>query len=208
MDDLEITDLNTKMLESWDGVEAPVTMFTRADKYERQLERHNIPKQPELRLSYAVSTYQTSGQFDAAMREWHAKLSADKTFPNFRVYIQIEFTKMVKRNRSTGKGIANKATEEKISDAEAQAMVIVEVANVLQAQNTEQMKNMMAMFEKLISSMPTNVTPTAVPPPKTPCQPRNECPHCKKKHVNHDKCWELDANKALRPANWKSIKSA
>ncbi len=53
------------------------------------------------------------------MREWHAKLTADKTFPNFRVYIQVEFTKMVKRNRSTGKGIANKATEEKISDAEA-----------------------------------------------------------------------------------------
>ena len=56
LDDLEITDLNTKMLEPWDGVEAPVTMFARADKYERQLERHNIPKQPELRLSYAVLT--------------------------------------------------------------------------------------------------------------------------------------------------------
>jgi hypothetical protein len=52
------------------------------------------------------------------MREWHAKLLADKTFPDFQVYIQIEFTKMVKRNRSTtgsvGKGIANKATEDKI----------------------------------------------------------------------------------------------
>ena len=227
LDDLEITDLNTKMLEPWDGVEAPVTMFARADKFERQLERHSIPKQAELHLAYAVSTYQTSGQFDAAMREWHAKLPADKTFPNFRMYIQTEFTKMVKRNRSTagsvGKGIANKAKEmvldsgatsnfvqsgEKYSDAEAQAMVIAEVANVLQAQNAEQMKHMMAMFEKLISSMPTTVTPAAVPPPKTPRQPRNECPHCKKKHVNHDKCWELDANKALRPANWKSIKSA
>jgi hypothetical protein len=121
------------MLELWDGVEAPVTMFAQADKYERQLERHNIPKQPELRA------YQTSGQFDAAMREWHAKLSTDKTFPNFRVYIQTEFTMMVKRNRPTagsvGKGIANKVTEEKIADAEAQAMVIAEVANVLQAQN-------------------------------------------------------------------------
>ena len=71
------------------------------------------------------------------------------------------------------------------------------------------MKNMIAMFEKLIASMPTTATPAAIiPPPKTPCQPRNECPHCKKKHANHDKCWELDANKALRPANWKSIKSA
>ena len=169
LDDLKITDLNTKMLEPWDGVEAPVTTFARADKYERQLERHSIPKQPELRLSYAVSTYQTSGQFDAAMREWHAKLAADKTFPKFRVYIQNEYTKQVKRNRSTagsvGKGIANKAMEEKLSDAEAQAMVITEVANVLQAQHAEQMKNMMAMFEKRLTSMPAPVMPAAVAPP-------------------------------------------
>jgi len=158
LNDLEITDLNTKILEPRDGVEAPVMTFARADKYERQLERHSIPKQPKLHLSYAVSTYQTSGQFDAAMREWHAKVAADKTFPKFSVYIQNEYTKQVKRNRSAagsaGKGIANKATEEKFSDAEAQAMIIAEVANVLQAQNAEQMKNMMAMFEKLISSMP------------------------------------------------------
>ena len=211
LDDLEITDLNTKMLEPWDGVEAPVTMFARTDKYERQLERHNIPKQPELRLSYAVSTYQTSGQFDAAMRKWHAKLTADKTFSNFRMYIQNEFTKMVKQNRSTagsvGKGIANKATDEIFSDAEAQAMVIAEVANVLQAQNAEQMKHMMAMFEKLISSIPTTITPAAVNSTKKTRQPRTECPHCSKKHANHDKCWELDANKALRPENWKSTKT-
>ncbi len=67
MDDTEITGLNTKMLELWNGVEEPVTMFVRADKYERQLERQSIPKQPELRLLYAVSTYQIRGQFDAAM---------------------------------------------------------------------------------------------------------------------------------------------
>jgi hypothetical protein len=69
LDDMEITDLNTKMLELWDGVEAPVTMFARADKYEHQLERHSIPKQPELCLSYAVPTYQISGQFNAVMQE-------------------------------------------------------------------------------------------------------------------------------------------
>ena len=106
LDDLEITDLNTKMLEPWDGVEAPVTTFAQADKYERQLERHSIPKQPELRLSYAVSTYQISGQFDAATREWHAKAAADKTFPRFRVYIQNEYTKQVKQNRSTAGSVS------------------------------------------------------------------------------------------------------
>jgi hypothetical protein len=140
LDDIEITDLNTKMLEPWDGVKAPVTMFAGANRYKHQLERHSIPKQPELRLLYAVSTYQISGQFDAAMQEWHAKTLANKTFPNFRVYIQNKYTKQVKCNRSTAgsvrKGITNKATElpeQKFSDAKAQAMVIAEVANVLQA---------------------------------------------------------------------------
>ena len=160
---------------------------------------------------YAVLTYQTSGQFDAAMQEWHAKLLANKTFPNFRVYIQAEFTKMVKRNRSTagsvGKVIMNKAMEEKISNAEAQAMVIPDVANVLQAQNAEQMKNMMTMFKKLLASAHGPAAPPVVDPLKAPCQPQKECPHCSKKHANHDKCRELDANKALRPANWKSTKT-
>ena len=80
LNNLEITELNTNMLEQWGGVEAPVMMFALADKYERQLERHTIPKQPELWLSFAVSINQTSGQFDAPMREWHARLLASKSF--------------------------------------------------------------------------------------------------------------------------------
>ena len=67
LDNLKITELNTKMLEPWDVVESPVTMFAQADKYKHQLERHIIPKQPKLRLLYAVSTYQISGQLDTAM---------------------------------------------------------------------------------------------------------------------------------------------
>ena len=99
LDDLKITELNTKMLEPWDGVEAPVTMFAQADKYEHQLEQHAIPNQPELRLLYAVSTYQISRQFDAAMQEWHARLATKKCFPKYCVYIQNKYTKEVKRNR-------------------------------------------------------------------------------------------------------------
>jgi hypothetical protein len=122
---------------------------------------------------------------------------ANKTFPNSRVYIQNEYTKQVKRNRLTAgsikKGIANKATEvpeQKFLDAKAQAMVIAEVANVLQAQNRQQMKNMMSMFKKLLTFMQQSGMPVAIVPPKTPtnCQPRMGCPHCNKKHRNHEKC--------------------
>ncbi len=151
------------------------------------------------------------------MQEWHTKMLANKTFPNFHVYIQNEYTKQVKCNRLTarsiGKGIANKAAEvpeQQFLDAEAQAMVIAEVANVLQAQNEQQMKNMMSMFKKLLTSMQSSGTPVAVVPPKTltNCQPCMGCPHCNKKHRNHNKCWELNANKASRLENWKSAKSA
>jgi hypothetical protein len=69
------------------------------------------------------------------------------------------------------------------------------------------MKNMMMMFKKLLASAHTPAAPPVVNPPKAPRQPRKECPHCSKKHANHDKCWELDTNKALRPANWKSTKT-
>ena len=35
------------------------------------------------------------------------------------------------------------------------------------------------------------------------------CPHCNLKHPNctHNQCWELPANTAKHPANWKYVKS-
>ena len=66
---------------------------------------------------------------------------------------------------------------------------------------------MMAMFEKLLASAQAPAAPSVVNPPKTPRQPCKECPHCGTKHANHEKCWELKANKALRLENWKSIKT-
>jgi hypothetical protein len=62
-----------------------------------------------------------------------------------------------------------------------------------------------AMFMKLLASAQAPAAPI-VNPPKTPRQPCKECPH-NKKHANHEKCWELNANKALRPSNWKSTKT-
>ena len=65
------------------------------------------------------------------------------------------------------------------------------------------------MYKKLLTSMQSSAVPFTVVPPKIPtnCQPRKEYPHCKKKHANQDKCWELEANKASRPENWKSTQT-
>ena len=111
------------------------------------------------------------------MLEWHGRLPANKSFSQFRVYIQNEYTKQVKRNRSTagsvGKGIANAVTEERISDVESQAMVIAKVANALHEQNAEQMKNMMTMFKELLTSVQPLTVPAAGTKTKPPRKPTN-----------------------------------
>jgi hypothetical protein len=40
------------------------------------------------------------------------------------------------------------------------------------------------------------------------CQNAKKCKHCNRVHPNRTKsqCWELEANVAKRPANWKSVK--
>jgi hypothetical protein len=122
------------------------------------------------------------------MQEWHTRLLTNKTFPKFRVYIQNEYTKQVKRNRSTAgsvkKRIANTVTKEGISVIEAQAMMIAEVANAMHEQKAEQMKNMMTMFKELLTSVQP---PTKTKQPRKTRKPLTECPNCKKKHANHKK---------------------
>ncbi|KAL7486728.1 hypothetical protein ACHAW6_012322 [Cyclotella cf. meneghiniana] len=68
LDDMEIMDLNTQMLTPWDGVEAPVTIFARADKFERQLKRFGILKQPEIRFLHAALGFPTKATLLTAIR--------------------------------------------------------------------------------------------------------------------------------------------
>ena len=86
-------------------------MFARGDKYERQLAKCGIIAQPALRLATALTAFETSGEYDASIREWKAKPAADQTFDNFRPFIQREFTKKTKHDKTTaksvGQGIAN-----------------------------------------------------------------------------------------------------
>ncbi len=86
------------------------------DKFERQLLKVWQSKNPELRLAFALATFQASGEFEQpALRDWEAKPKADQTFVNFRVFIQKEFGKQHKQNKTTAKsvgyGIANSITD-------------------------------------------------------------------------------------------------
>jgi hypothetical protein len=79
LDHMDDTKLFLKLQKSWDGIETPAAFFARGDKYERQLEKAD----PELRLAFALATFEESGEFGPALREWDAKKKSDKTFANF-----------------------------------------------------------------------------------------------------------------------------
>eukprot|EP01082_Thalassiosira_pseudonana_P009571 g8616.t1 g8616 contig3:500456-501555(+) len=150
----------------------------------------------------------TSGEFEPSIHEWKAKPVADRTFTNFRIFMQKAFTDRNKHNKSTaqstGRGIANSATDAtmgKVDEAEAAALAIAEVAMVMQSNQEKQFQQMMEMFKEFMhTNVPGAPSQASVP---TQSKQRKVCPHCKRPHVKPDKCWELEANKADRPANWK-----
>ena len=208
LDHLDVTELIQQLQKDWDHVEAPATLFARGDKIERQLVKAGQAANPPLRLAFALATFEASGEFEPSIREWKAKPVANRTFTNFRIFMQKAFTDRNKHNKSTaqstGRGIANSATDAtmgKVDEAEAAALAIAEVAMVMQSNQEKQFKQMMEMFKELMqANVPGAPSQASVP---TQSKQRKGCPHCKRPHAKPEKCWELDANKADRPANWK-----
>eukprot|EP00804_Cyclotella_cryptica_P002311 CCRYP_004047-RB/>CCRYP_004047-RB protein AED:0.40 eAED:0.39 QI:0/0/0/1/0/0/2/0/349 len=184
-----------------------------SDKYEQQLLKVGQTRNPELRLAFALATFQASGEYEAPLREWQAKPRADRTFANFCVFMQQEYGKHHKQNKSTaasvGRGIANSITHKpdgQIDHLEAQAILLAEVANSIQETSQKQFKEMMELFIKTLApkGSPTT-TPNADASTK---KKKKKCPHCLLE-VYHkpEKCFELEANASKRPEGWKSKKT-
>ena len=212
LDHMDITELISNLQKPWDGIETPAAYFTRGDRYERQLLKAGQAKNPELRLAFALATFQSTGEFDPALCDWHAKRATDKTFVNFRTFMQVEFGKHFKQNKSTAKsvghGIANSVTDKQVQQMdvlEAQAMIFAELANSMQEQTQKQFMEMMNAFKATLAK---NNSPN--PTPVVPRAPAGEnkkklCPHCKiEVYHKPERCFELEANVARRPANWVS----
>ena len=218
LDHLDVTQLTVELQKEWDMVEAPVTYFTRGDRYERQLEKAGQTKNPTLRLAFALATFERSGEYENSLRDWDAKGASVKTFANFRTFIQSEFSKKVKHNKtsakSVGHGIANTDTDaevDKVDVAEAAAIAIAEVAQVMQAQQNEQFKQMMNMFKTMMADKKDSPAPTNQPASNTSDNRQGrggKCPHCGGYKHNPKKCWELEENAAKRPENWTSQKKS
>jgi hypothetical protein len=171
-------------------------------------------KNPELRLAFALATFQASGEFEPALHNWEAKPKADQTFVNFRVFIQKEFGKQHKQNKTTAKsvgyGIANSITDkvvEQIEQLEAQALFVAKLANSMQEQSQKQFKEMMKMFKATFEK--NSPSPTNPKNPKSGVdKKKKKCPHCGME-VYHkpEACFELEANASKCHAGRKSKKS-
>lgn len=210
LDHMDVTELTKGLLKEWDGIETPASFFARGDRYERQLEKAGQTKNPELRLAFALSNFEASGQFEAPLREWNARTKRNKTFATFRPFIQKEFAQHHKHNKATAKsvghGIANTVTEAQTREAdivETTVMAVAEIANVMQQKQDEQFDKMLKMFKTIIDAK--NVPAPTPPNPNPNGKKKKMCPHCKME-VFHppEKCFELEANASKRPANWKS----
>ena len=200
LDFMDVTELQAELLTPWDQVEAPTTLFERQDKIQQQLVKAGIPPQVELRLATARCWFEQSGEFDSALDKFDALPAANKTLTTFRVMIQKEFAKRVKRDKQTakgaGRGLANKVTAEE--DADLNAMAMVEIVNAVTANSNAQMEKLMEMFTKQMEAMSTK-QPAGTSQNTT----HQKCPHCKLRHPKPDDCWELEKNAAKRPKNWK-----
>ena len=216
LDHMDVTELFSNLQKAWDCIETPAAFFARGDKYERQLEKAGQAKNPELRLAFALATFEASGEFDAALRDWEKKKKSDKTFAKFRVFMQQEFGQHHKHNKSTAKstghGIANSVTDkqaDELDHIEAQAFVLAEFANSINEQNTKQFKEMMELFKKAldVKDSPKPATQSGGGEKKAKNE-KKKCPHCGwMVYHKPEKCFELEANADKRPAGWKSTKS-
>jgi hypothetical protein len=215
LDHMDVTELFTNIQKPWDGIEAPAAHFARGDKYERQLLKVGQNKNPELRLAFALATFQASGEFESALREWEAKPKVDQTFTNFRVFMQKEFGKHHKQNKTTAKsvgfGISNSVTDKDIAQIEqlkVQALMIAELANSMQEQSQKQFKEMMEMFKDKLDAK-TSPSPTNPKNPKSGAdKKKKKCPHCGLEVYHKPKaCFELEANADKRYPGWTSKKS-
>jgi hypothetical protein len=108
---------NTKTLlaerdTEWDLSENPQVYFNRVEKAVKALTRAGITSDMNKRRDMALYYLKASGEFDAAVREWENKPTADKTWSNIKTFIAMEYSRKNKQNKLTAKQFKANLIEE------------------------------------------------------------------------------------------------
>ena len=219
---LDFADTKTLLTErdqEWDASEIPTIYFNRVEKAMQQLTRAGITSDLKERTDMALYYLKSTGEYDAAVREWETKPVATRTWANIKIFMSTEYAKENKQNKQTAKQMKANAIEEQAEATEELIANLTEAhtrqIEALIKANTEAMKEMMSLVkDKTIT--PTNPTNQTSEEKKKKREEKQKkflnapiCKHCGKKHPSkkEDECWELDKNAASRPASWKPTKS-
>ncbi len=219
---LDFADTKTLLTErdqEWDASEIPTIYFNRVEKAMQQLTRAGITSDLKERTDMALYYLKSTGEYDAAVREWETKPVATRTWANIKIFMSAEYAKENKQNKQTAKKMKANAIEEQAEATEELIANLTEAhtrqIEALIKANTEAMKEMMSLVkDKTITPInPTNQTNEEKKKKREEKQKKflnaPICKHCGKKHPSkkEDECWELDKNAASRPASWKPTKS-
>jgi hypothetical protein len=217
LDFADTRDLLAERDGEWNVTENPQLYFNRVEKAIKGLIRNGINSDLNERRDIALFHLKATGEFDPAVREWEAKLAADKTWANIKTFITAEYAKENKQNKLSAKHFKANAIQE-------QAEITEEIIANLTEAHTRQMETLVkttteAMKEMMLLLKNNNNTPNDKATDEEKKKRREEkkkkyndtpvCKNCGKKHPSkaEDECWELEKNKASRPASWKSTKS-
>ena len=228
---LDFVDINMLMAEcdsTWSPAEVPTKYFNRIDKARRQLAQANIQIDERAMMLKALKCFRDAGDYDAPIREWEARPPAAQTYPNLKIMMSLEYSKLNRQDattaRATGHASANaveefaQATEELVAELtekhSKQIETLIKANNEAMTKNNETIAKLTAALLEIKSQTPSRA-PTTTPAAATQgptkaqhwaekCRTATTCPHCNKIHPNrtHDQCWHLEKNAAKRPAGW------
>ena len=202
----------------WNISENPQLYFNRIEKAMKGLLQNGITSDPNERKDIALFYLKTTGEFDAAVREWEAKPAADKTWANIKTFISTEYAKENKQNKLTAKQFKANAINEQAEATEELIAALTDAhtkqMETLIKSTTDTMKEMMLLLKDNKST--NNSTKLTDQEKKKKRDEKRKkyndapiCKHCGKKHPTkaEEDCWELEKNKDSRPSYWKSAKS-
>ena len=216
---LDFADTKTLLAErdgEWDATEVPQIYFNRVEKAIQGLTRAGINSDLNERRDMALYYLKATGEFDAAVREWENKPTADKTWQNIKTFISTEYARENKQNKLTAKNFKANMIQEQAEATEELIAALTEKhteqMETLIKSTTEAMKEMMALIKndkKEPSGQSNDEKKKKREERRKKYNDAPVCKHCNKKHPTkaEDECWELEKNKDSRPANWKSVKS-
>jgi hypothetical protein len=150
---LNFTDTKKLLSEldsKWDANKVPQLYFNQVEKAIRQLEPAGIQSNLNERRDMALFYLTASGGYNAAVREWEAKPTADKTWVNIKIFISTKYSKENKQNKLTTKQFKANWMEEQAGATEELIANLTEAhakqMEILIKSTTESMKEIMNLM--------------------------------------------------------------